>query len=945
MPNHSRRPYPAHSSERDPDDWREDWTKAKRTTGVVLRHPFVALFVALLVASLALLVTMSRGAQYRSTLVLKLDDEQQRNPILDGLAIPTGTTEVDEAIAFLRSAELLREICKGPADGSLAHPDHPDYGRHMGLSTLVEEEGLGTLKHYIDRLQQPRSSSFRVFADLEPMQNGAPRAVLAKFIGDGQVELRVPNDEESHSWPAGIVERVPFVPGETIELRGLKLRLATQGAQDGRTLRIRRRPRDEAALWIYHRLEVVAMPDEAGTVLISFEDSDPRRAAEVAGAIADNFLESDTHRTQKRAAEIVDYIGEELEERRDELGRVNTSISRILERYPDAIDLNNGFLRLSETRGLIESRHLEVSGLRRAFEELGTQLLEGNRAMASRLGEQLDDPMTRRYLDSIAALTNELVRVNGDKPGTYLNTLQSKQADAQQALYEAQRKLVSIEQLIHALRSGDMAALGRLGTPSVEGDTSSVDEITLSYGLEFAKTQGEIAALEIEFKADYPILITKRRHRDALLDLILAQLEARRRAMELDAEGFADLLRSWDTLLTERGANEAVDILAALEELWTLVSKSVGARSEGLRQEEAHLRSELDTLELKIADLPEAQRLLSEPQVEREALEGVVSLLTEKKELAAVAAAGAVSSGQILSPALVPRRPISPSLALGLAIGLVFGSFAAFATSLLYDNLFGRLRSVRDFEELAKAPILGTLAGSRGIDSFSGAFEKSAAGLRTLRAQLQQLERDAGKVSTLGVTCTRRGEGQTAVSAGLAAAYALQGRRVLLIDANLREPALDEHCGTPLQPGLTESLEGEAHWQDVVAETSISGLDLLPAGDACESPADLLSGTWMERLLAEAGKSYDLTLVDLPPSEDLPDVACIGPLLDGVLLVSSTRRPPARRHLSRILDRLAACGVTVLGIVRQKRTFPLSGQSDADEHDEFGESEEHRLAA
>jgi non-specific protein-tyrosine kinase len=167
---------------------------------------------------------------------------------------------------------------------------------------------------------------------------------------------------------------------------------------------------------------------------------------------------------------------------------------------------------------------------------------------------------------------------------------------------------------------------------------------------------------------------------------------------------------------------------------------------------------------------------------------------------------------------------------------------------------------------------------------------------RTLRANLSfySLEHP---LQTLVVTSPAAGEGKSTTAANLAVAMAQGGRRVILVDADLRRPSQHELFGLAMTPGLTSLVLGEG--VDLPLQpTAVETLWLLSSGPKPPNPADLLGGEWMGQLIAQLTARADVVLFDAPPVLAAADAAVLGARTDGVLLViqaGKTRRDHSER--------------------------------------------------
>ena len=162
------------------------------------------------------------------------------------------------------------------------------------------------------------------------------------------------------------------------------------------------------------------------------------------------------------------------------------------------------------------------------------------------------------------------------------------------------------------------------------------------------------------------------------------------------------------------------------------------------------------------------------------------------------------------------------------------------------------------------------------------------------------------------VTSTGAGEGKTLNSANLALSLARQGRRVLLIDADLRQAAAGRLLGCAPVPGLAELLSGDAQAGQAVHAVDGLGLDVLPAG--ASGSEDLVSARALKPLLDAIRAAYDWVVVDAPPVGAVADALVMAPLADGTVLLVQAERVP-QRAAAQTAERLAEAGGRVLGVV------------------------------
>jgi capsular exopolysaccharide synthesis family protein len=269
-----------------------------------------------------------------------------------------------------------------------------------------------------------------------------------------------------------------------------------------------------------------------------------------------------------------------------------------------------------------------------------------------------------------------------------------------------------------------------------------------------------------------------------------------------------------------------------------------------------------------------------------------------------------------LADAPVVPRPMH-NLALGVAMGLLIGV----ALGVVREIADTSVRETGKLSELAGAPVLACIpldrkARRRGGPVLSDTGSPRAEALRQLRTTVQYADR-ARPVKTLTVTSAMPGEGRSATACGLAILFAETGRRVLIVDAELRRPRLAAFLGREGSAGLTTVLVGAASLDQVLQPWG-AGLWLLSSGHPPPNPSELLGSQRMGDLLDELRGRFDLVIVDSPPLLPVADGAVVAARTDGALLLVRSRKTKAAqvtaaaRALHRVDARLLGCVFTMV---------------------------------
>jgi capsular exopolysaccharide synthesis family protein len=226
---------------------------------------------------------------------------------------------------------------------------------------------------------------------------------------------------------------------------------------------------------------------------------------------------------------------------------------------------------------------------------------------------------------------------------------------------------------------------------------------------------------------------------------------------------------------------------------------------------------------------------------------------------------------------------------------------------------------VRSEEALATvtcSALLGTLARTRRHARPTAASDGStqlSESYRRLSVRLTAAGDPGRKLSFL-VTSAIPDEGKNRVALGLARAFAERGRRVLLVDADIRQPTIAGIAGLEDTGGLTGMLDGTMDAAAAVQKWGPTGLDVLVAGPAASRPADLMASPAMADAIGRFRKRYDVLVIGTAPINPVADAVVLGSLVDGVVVVVDSTRV-LRSQLTEAIDSLQDSNIPVLGVV------------------------------
>lgn len=276
----------------------------------------------------------------------------------------------------------------------------------------------------------------------------------------------------------------------------------------------------------------------------------------------------------------------------------------------------------------------------------------------------------------------------------------------------------------------------------------------------------------------------------------------------------------------------------------------------------------------------------------------------------------------IVSTATPPSGPASPKpllfAALGLAGGLALGVMYALGRHVLDTRVNGEA----DLRRVTELPVLARFARytdkDRGVVMRMEPHSLDAEEYRRLRTNLEFADVD-GRVSSVVVTSALPGEGKSTTALNLALALAERSSRVLLVDADLRNPTVATLAQVDGSVGLTSVLVGSATLNDAIQSWGDTGLQILPSGKIPPNPNQLLSSEAMAGLVENLVSVYDYVVIDSPPLVPVTDALTMARLAGGTLVVTRDRST-RRAEVGRALESLALVNANVLGVVMTNTT-------------------------
>lgn len=351
-------------------------------------------------------------------------------------------------------------------------------------------------------------------------------------------------------------------------------------------------------------------------------------------------------------------------------------------------------------------------------------------------------------------------------------------------------------------------------------------------------------------------------------------------------------------------------------------------RSEALfqsataRARSASLAASIAQAQARISNLTQAEPELAAMMTEYAQAESSYKTLSEKYDQAGVAENEFSKNGSLVPGwSRYATGPIQqgPSRKALLIYGLVLSLVLGIVTAIWLDSIDSRVRNAADVEKMLELPVIGLtpqLEGREGsLPRLTHLYPLSAMAesYRILRTNILFALRD-NPFKTLMVATGRPGQGATTTICNLAIALAQIGKRVILIDADMRRPSLHKFFDVPNDAGLSTLLQGQGSLTDAFQKTGIENLIVLPAGPQPLNPSELLGSERMHELVGKLEEHCDLVLFDSPSTVVFSDGPMLASWVDAVLMVVSANEVP-RGTEAQTRDLLRKAKANIIGVV------------------------------
>ena len=329
--------------------------------------------------------------------------------------------------------------------------------------------------------------------------------------------------------------------------------------------------------------------------------------------------------------------------------------------------------------------------------------------------------------------------------------------------------------------------------------------------------------------------------------------------------------------------------------------------------------------------IPEHAREYAEKKEMVDTLLRTYDLLSQKYYTLLIQEKSSIPNGFVVSKAPVPLKPSFPNMMTAAVLSLFLGILAGVLSAMILERLDTRIHDPALVERITGLTVLTAVpevkatseAGGRSLTiGSSDAPSGFAESFRLLRNNIAFSSPDQ-KLRIVAVTSAGKGDGKSTTSVNLAIAIAMDGNRVLLIDADLRRPALHKYLSLSREVGFTNVVRGNVTLEDAILPTAFDNVSCLTTGPLPPSPSEFLNSAQARALFERASDLYDFVLVDCPPCTGLSDIQVISTLVQGIVLVVALD-VTEKQYLAGAIRLLRLAGAPVLGMVLNRVRYSRS---------------------
>lgn len=350
----------------------------------------------------------------------------------------------------------------------------------------------------------------------------------------------------------------------------------------------------------------------------------------------------------------------------------------------------------------------------------------------------------------------------------------------------------------------------------------------------------------------------------------------------------------------------------------------------------------------RLTNLPNKELQLTRLMRNASVTAELYKMLLQKQQEARISENMNLGNVRIVEEAVMPNKPIKPKKLQNMLVALMVGLMFGVGVAMFLEYLDDTIQTADDAETISQIPTLGIIPWLRSTSdaqliTLSDPRSPAAESYRTLRTNIKFLSTDS-PLHTMTITSAGPEEGKSTTIANLGVSFAQTGKKVLIVDTDMRKPTIHAIFGLRSDIGVTSVLAGDMPLEQAIQGTEAENLHVLTCGPIPPNPAELLESQRFATLLEEVKSRYDVVLFDAPPIIAVTDASILAAKLDGLILLMGVNKV-TRKAAKHALQLLASARVKVWGMVVRGVRPDNDGYYYAYYHRYYGTMERDRKKA
>lgn len=363
--------------------------------------------------------------------------------------------------------------------------------------------------------------------------------------------------------------------------------------------------------------------------------------------------------------------------------------------------------------------------------------------------------------------------------------------------------------------------------------------------------------------------------------------------LDIDSPTLLDLIERFNELQLERERKLIsveptnpllVKLNVQIENLRRSILENLQVIKRGMLVQQQNIAQKANNFRSRLQQAPGIERELNEINRQLGVMQDLYNFLLQKREESALSLAATTSNIKIIDPAVVSQKPVAPNKPVVLLIALAMGLCLPFAFVFAKDLLDNSIKLRKDVEQLSTSPILGEVPHLDKRKNWASLHQQSSPLAESIEMIISNIEAEISRTGSKAILITSgmNGEGKTFLSKNIALSLCTAGKKVVLVDFDLRKPSLTAELGVSNRIGVDDYLEGgKTSLNDIINSSEVYlNLPVVGPGPLPSNPTPVFASQRLCQLFAELRERFEYIIIDTAPAGQVADAFSLAPFAD-----------------------------------------------------------------